>query len=174
MDIRADNKRGEELRCFELRIIQFCVNKKNKNMIEGVSERCILHIKESEGFRQTAYRCAAGVWTCGWGHTKGVTVRTRCSREMAEQWLTEDLRPIVAFLQAIPQIDTQGKMDATADFCFNVGIAAFKDSTLLKKIRAKAPKIEIMREFEKWVYAKGRKLEGLVKRRAWEANRFVS
>lgn len=137
------------------------------------SETLIAHIKASEGYRARAYKCAAGKWTCGWGHTKGVTARTTCDKAKAERWLREDLEPIVATLSAIRQIDTQGKADACADFCFNLGVQNFLSSTLLKKIRGGAPTAEIQAEFRRWVYAGGRRLEGLVKRREWEAVRFA-
>lgn len=137
------------------------------------STELISHIKASEGYRSRAYRCPAGVYTCGYGHTKGVTARTTCNKSTADRWLREDLAPCEAFCSAIPQIDTQGKFDACVDFCFNCGINAFRSSTLFKLIRSKAPADRVQSEFRKWVYAKGVQLPGLVKRRAWEASRYV-
>ena len=137
------------------------------------SDLLIGKIKEFEGFSNTAYRCAAGVWTCGFGTTKGITATTRCTRQEAERWLMEDLAPIEAYLNTIPEVDTQGRFDACADFCYNLGLGAFKDSTLLKKIKAGAPTAEIQAEFRRWVYAKGKKLKGLVRRREWEAGRWA-
>ena len=137
------------------------------------SDLLIGKIKEFEGFSNTAYRCAAGVWTCGFGTTKGITATTRCTRQEAERWLMEDLAPIEAYLNTIPEVDTQGRFDACADFCYNLGLGAFKDSTLLKKIKASAPTAEIQAEFRRWVYAKGKKLKGLVRRREWEAGRWA-
>ena len=137
------------------------------------SDLLIGKIKEFEGFSNTAYRCAAGVWTCGIGHVKGVTPTTRCTRQEAERWLRRDLAPIEAYLNTIPEVDTQGRFDACADFCYNLGLGAFKDSTLLKKIKAGAPTEEIQAEFKRWVYAKKKVLKGLVKRREWEARRWA-
>ena len=137
------------------------------------SELLIEKIKEFEGYSNTAYRCAAGVWTCGYGHTSGVTATTTCTRSEAERWLREDLAPIEAYLDSVPWIDTQGKFDACADFCYNLGLGAFKGSTLLKKIKAGAPTEEIQAEFRRWVYAGGKVLKGLVRRREWEARRWA-
>ena len=137
------------------------------------SDLLIGKIKEFEGFSNTAYRCAAGVWTCGFGATKGITATTRCTRQEAERWLQRDLAPIEAYLNTIPEVDTQGRFDSCADFCFNLGIGNFKSSTLLKKIKAGAPTAEIQAEFRRWVYAKGKKLKGLVRRREWEASRWA-
>lgn len=137
------------------------------------SDSLISFIKASEGYRSRAYRCPAGVYTCGYGHTKGVSARTTCNKSTADRWLREDISPCELFCSAIPQLDTQGKFDACVDFCFNLGINAFRGSTLFKLIRSKAPTDRIQSEFRKWVYAKGVQLPGLVKRRAWEASRFA-
>ena len=137
------------------------------------SDELINKIKEFEGFSNTAYSDAVGVYTCGWGHVKGVTATTRCTRSEAEQWLREDLAPIEAYLNTIPEVDTQGKYDALCSFIFNLGMGNFKSSTLLKKIKAGAPTEEIQAEFKRWVYAKKKVLKGLVKRREWEARRWA-
>ena len=137
------------------------------------SELLIVKIKEFEGYSSTAYRCAAGVWTCGFGATKGITATTRCTRQEAERWLRRDLAPIEAYLNTIPEVDTQGRFDSCADFCYNLGMGNFKSSTLLKKIKAGAPTAEIQAEFKRWVYAGGKVLKGLVRRREWEAGRWA-
>lgn len=131
-------------------------------------------LKQFEGFRAKAYRCPTGVWTCGYGHTKGVTARTVCDKTKALAWLRSDLEPIENFLSAIPEVcKTQGRFDACADFCFNLGINAFRGSTLLKRIQRKESVAAIQAEFLKWIYAGGRPLEGLKTRRRWEAQRWV-
>lgn len=137
------------------------------------SNLLIEKIKEFEGFSSTAYRCPAGVWTCGFGATKGITPTTRCTRAEAEQWLRRDLAPIEAYLNTIPEVDTQGEYDALCSFIFNLGIGNFKSSTLLRKIKEGAPTEEIQAQFHRWVYAGGKVLKGLVKRREWEAGRWA-
>ena len=139
-----------------------------------VSDDLIEKIKQFEGYRAKAYKCAAGRWTCGHGHTKGVTARTVCDKAKALAWLRSDLEPIERFLSAIPEVcKTQGRFDACADFCFNLGVNAFKGSTLLKQIQKKSSVSTIQAEFLKWVYAGGKPLEGLKNRRRWEAQRWV-
>lgn len=139
-----------------------------------VSDVLIDKLKQFEGYRAKAYRCPAGVWTCGYGHTKGVTVRTVCDKAKAEEWLHADLAPIEAFLSAVPEAcKSQGRFDACADFCFNLGMGAFRESTLFKQIQRKASMSVIQSEFLKWVYAGGRPVEGLKTRRRWEAGRFA-
>ena len=57
----------------------------------NISDILINKLKAFEGYRRKAYRCAAGVWTCGYGHTHGVTPRTTCTESLAEAWLRSDL-----------------------------------------------------------------------------------
>lgn len=139
-----------------------------------VSNELIDKIKQFEGYRSKAYRCSAGVLTCGYGHTEGVTARTTCNKTKAIAWLKSDLEPIENFLSAIPEVcKTQGRFDACADFCFNLGVNAFKGSTLLKQIQKKSSVSIIQAEFLKWIYASGKPLEGLKNRRRWEAQKWV-
>lgn len=138
------------------------------------SDVLIDKLKQFEGYRAKAYRCPAGVWTCGYGHTKGVTARTVCNKKKAEEWLRTDLAPIESFLSAVPEVTkTQGRFDACVDFCFNLGTGAFKGSTLFKRIQKKASVAAIQTEFLKWVCAGGKPMEGLKMRRRWEAQRFI-
>ena len=137
------------------------------------SDLLIKKITEFEGFSNTAYRCPAGKWTCGIGHTSGVTATTTCTRKEAEQWLKEDLAPVEAYVNTIEQVRTQGQYDALVDFAYNLGLGNLKSSTLLRKIKAGAPVAEIQEQFRRWVYAGGKKLKGLVRRREWEAQRWA-
>lgn len=148
-----------------LQVLKFKRNMKS-------SQKLLTQITLFEGYSEKAYKCSAGVWTCGYGHTRGVTKSTVCNRTQAKKWLEEDLRPCEDFCNTIKEIDTQGKFDSCVDFCFNLGVDAFKKSTLLKLIRKKEKNEVIKKEFEKWVYAKGQRLNGLVKRRKWESQRW--
>ena len=137
------------------------------------SDLLIKKITEFEGFSNTAYRCPAGKWTCGIGHTSGVTATTTCTRKEAEQWLKEDLAPVEAYVNTIEQVRTQGQYDALVDFAYNLGLGNLKSSTLLRKIKEGAPTGEIQAQFRRWVYAGGKVLKGLVRRREWEAQRWA-
>ena len=137
------------------------------------SDLLIGKIKEFEGFSSTAYTCPAGKATIGHGHTRGVKITDRCTRSEAERWLREDLAPVEAYVNKIGQVKTQGQFDALVDFAYNLGLGKLESSTLLRKIKAGAPVAEIQAQFRRWVYAKGKVLKGLVKRREWEARRFA-
>ena len=137
------------------------------------SETLINAIMAFEGCRLTSYKCPAGVWTIGIGHTHGVKPGQHITQAQADSLLRGDLLPCENYVNDLGVSKTQGQFDALVDFCFNLGTAALGSSTLLKKIRAGARTVEIQVEFRKWVHSKGNVLPGLVKRREWEAKRWA-
>ena len=136
------------------------------------SELLINKIIEFEGCKLTAYKCPAGVWTIGVGHTKGVKQGQTITKAQAISLLKGDLLPCENYVNNLGVCKTQGQFDALVDFAFNLGTAALGRSTLLKYIRAKKPEQYIREEFAKWVNSKGMRLKGLVIRRQWEADRY--
>lgn len=141
------------------------------------SKELIEAVKDFEGLRLDSYRCPSGIWTIGYGHTEGVTPKMSVNKLWAERALKEDLKKVEKQVQPLGiTFDHQGQYDAIVDFVFNLGITKLKQSTLLKYIRANASNDAICGEFEKWVYGivngKKQKLQGLVKRRAWESKRW--
>ncbi|GAA4258912.1 glycoside hydrolase family protein [Azospirillum formosense] len=133
-------------------------------------------VQHFEGLKLSAYRCPAGVWTIGYGHTKGVREGEVITAAVAERLLASDLAAAaadVAKLVTVPLTDAQ--RGALASFVFNLGAGAFKGSTLLRLLNQ--GDIEgAAGQFERWVYAtvKGKKvkLPGLVTRRAAEEALF--
>ena len=125
-----------------------------------------------EGFRLEAYKCPAGKWTIGIGHTRGVRQGQRINEAQAWQLLNDDLQECEQSVNQLQVCQTQGQFDALVDFTFNLGAAKLAKSTLLAKIRMGASEKEIRKEFSRWVYANKVKLAGLVKRRQWEADRY--
>ncbi len=138
------------------------------------SDKLIEAIKGFEGLRLTAYKCPGGEWTIGYGSTSGVHEGMTITEDEAEERLRQDLTTAEAYVNKKSIAKTQGEFDALVDFCYNLGTAALGRSTLLKKIRNGSPTYEILKEFRRWVYADGKKLEGLVRRREWECQRYVS
>lgn len=140
------------------------------------SNLLIQKLKEFEGLRLVAYKPtkAERWWTIGYGHCAGdVRAGMHITKEKAEELLRRDLFFVERFINGIPKVRTQGQFDALVSFTYNVGIGKLKSSTLLKKIMHDAPTEEIQREFMRWVYSCGKKLDGLVKRRRWEAERWA-
>ena len=131
-------------------------------------------LKSFEGCRLQAYQDAAKVWTIGYGHTKGVKKGDNITQVEAEAYLREDVEEVEGQILALNLNLTQPQFDALVSFVYNVGIGAFKKSTLLRFIREGRSENDIKKQFCSWVYSNGRTLPGLVKRREWEAIRFFS
>ena len=125
-----------------------------------------------EGLQLTAYRDAAGVPTIGYGHTKGVRMGDRISEDWARRLLRQDVAEVERQVRAMRVASTDGQLDALVSFAFNVGISRLRRSALLRVIREGGTKLQIQREFKRWVYAGGQRLRGLELRREWEARRF--
>jgi len=143
-------------------------------VVYSVSKVGIDLIKKHEGFRAAAYRCPAGVWTIGYGHTKDVEPGDLVDSFTADKFLEEDLEPIEAMLtKELPGL-SQPCVDALASFVFNVGPGAFLGSTLLQHLKQLKPLDKIKEEWLKWDKADGKVLPGLTKRREEEVNLFTS
>ena len=131
-------------------------------------------LMEFEGCQLEAYFDEAGVLTIGYGHTKDVREGDRISEYWARELLREDIEKAQAQVVKLGVCRTQGQLDALTSFVFNLGIGRLRKSTLLRVIKRQGSDEEIRREFMRWVYAGGKKMPGLERRRSWEAERFLS
>ena len=138
------------------------------------SKQLLAKLKEFEGFRAVAYRDAAGVWTIGYGHTRKVRRGDKISEYYATEYLCLDIMEAERQVLKLGVCKTQGQLDALTSFVFNLGIARLRKSTLLKCIASGLPEAAIRKEWMRWVYAGGRVLKGLEKRRQWETDRFFT
>lgn len=140
-----------------------------------ISQRGIDLIKHFEGLRLKAYKDSVGVPTIGYGHTDGVKMGQEITEAQAEQLLKDDLARFEVGVQEVvrPLTLTQGQFDALVSFAFNLGLGSLRSSTLLKKLKA-GDVSGASFELQRWVYAGGQKLPGLVKRREAERALFVS
>ena len=130
-------------------------------------------IKTYEGCRLTAYKCPAGVWTIGYGHTAGVKQGDTITPLQANTLLTVDLQKFEnAVNKAVKKPITQNEFDALVSFAFNVGIGNFEKSTLLRLVNLGQFELAA-KQFEKWIYAGGKPLTGLKKRRLAEKTLFL-
>lgn len=130
-------------------------------------------VKKYEGCRLKAYKCPAGVWTIGYGHTGPDVFEGRIwTQAQADAALDKDMQQAMDGIRRAVKVSlTDKQMAALVSFVFNLGIGAFRSSTLLKRINAH-DLAGALREFSKWTYAGGKHLEGLAKRRAAEAALF--
>lgn len=138
-------------------------------------------IKSFEGYHRAlsdgrcmAYRCPAGVWTCGWGATEGVREGMIWTREEAEVRLRAELAKFEAGVVRLTTVPlNQNQFDALVSFTYNVGLGAFERSTLRKKLNAGDYR-GAASAFKLWNKGGGRVLPGLVNRRAREATLFLT
>ncbi|MCE5309643.1 MAG: lysozyme [Acidobacteriales bacterium] len=85
------------------------------------SPACLSLIRRYESLRLKAYLCPAGVWTCGWGHTRGVKPGDTCTPEQAEAWLLEDTGREAEILSRIVKVPlAQGQIDSLVSLAFNM------------------------------------------------------
>jgi lysozyme len=134
-----------------------------------ISEQGLALIRKFEGLSLSAYQCPAGIWTIGYGHTSHVKEGQVITLEQAEEWLKDDVAFAEKAIHAsvIGQL-TQGQFDALVSFVFNVGSGAFQRSTLLKKIN-RGEMDHIPAQLMRWIHADGKPLQGLIRRRRFEA-----
>lgn len=143
-----------------------------------------------EGSKSRAYKCSAGYWTIGVGHkitAKDSNLESIIGREATYNILNEELDEqeisallaldIQDFVRSIVQVVgtklKPNEFDAVASLAFNIGVNAFKRSTLARKINIKADPESIALEFIKWSYVGKNINRGLLKRRYVEAAVFL-
>ena len=132
-------------------------------------------IKHFEGFRSTVYRCAAGVPTLGFGSTHGITMDSPPITE--EEGIELLMLDIAKFERAVESLITaplnQNQFDALVSFSFNLGSGSLQNSTLRRRVN-RSEYERAAEEFPRWVFAGGRKLKGLVRRRYAERELFLT
>ena len=125
-------------------------------------------IKKYEGCRLTAYKCPAGVYTIGYGHTKNVKKSDKITLEKAEEYLQADL---VRFMKNVDKYDklyhfTNNEYCALLSFAFNLGSI---DQLTAYGTRSKKT---IASKMLLYVNCNGKPLRGLINRRRDEFNLF--
>ena len=132
-----------------------------------------------EGWSSEVYLCPAKIPTRGYGfirdmHGNRLTVDSGSITEAeGKEQLTHEL---IAFEDSVERLVNkvplqQCQFDSLVSFTFNLGSGALQSSTLRRKLN-RGNYDGAQREFRKWVYAGGRRLRGLVLRRAAEAELF--
>lgn len=146
-------------------------------MARTVNRETIEHVKRWEGLKLTAYPDPGSrdgtPYTVGYGHTsdghlkvyRGLTITPK----QAEDALEFDLNETAAKVDELVKVElSDNQFGALVSFAFNVGLGAFGKSTLLKKLN-KGDYAAVPGELAKWVNNDGKKMQGLVNRRAAEA-----
>lgn len=131
-------------------------------------------IKSFEGFEPEAYLCPAGIWTIGYGHTGNVEEGQTITEEEAEELLRQDVTFAEDAVTDYVEGDlTQGQFDALVCFVFNIGVGAFRESTLLRLLN-QGDSEGAAEQFLRWNKAGGKVLAGLTRRREAERELFLS
>ena len=129
-----------------------------------------------EGYRLDAYDDGVGVWTIGYGHTKGIHQGMTITQAQAEQFLQEDLELFESYVEdAVQVIVNDDQFAALVCFCFNVGPGSegFGGSTLLRKLNA-GDYQGAAEQFPRWNKGGGEPMLGLTRRRLAEQALFFS
>lgn len=137
------------------------------------SQKGVSLIKSFEGLRLKSYQDSVGVWTIGYGTTRGIGPNMTITNEQAERMLMNDLtrfEPELDRLVTVPL--SQSQWDALMSFTYNLGAANLGSSTLLKLLNAK-DYAGAAAQFPRWNKAGGQVLAGLTKRRAAEQQMFL-
>jgi lysozyme len=137
-----------------------------------ISQNGIDFIKQQEGLSLTAYRDSAG-WSIGYGHF-GAKQGDKITKAQAETYLKQDLKTAVDTVNSVVKVAlTQSQFNAICSFIYNVGVTAFKTSTLLKVLNTGDITLAA-KEFSKWIHDNVGVNTVLVKRRNAEASLFLS
>ena len=138
-----------------------------------ISNKGISLLKEFEGFRSHAYEDAVGVWTIGYGHTKGVKPNDIISAAQGDKMLSDELTEYENYVSALVTVPLhQHQFDALVSWTYNLGPTNLKNSTLLKKLN-EGKYDEVPDQIRRWNRAGGKELEGLTRRREAEALLFA-
>ena len=136
-----------------------------------ISAAGIALIKRFEGCRLTAYKCSAGVWTIGYGHTSGVHSGQVITQAQADALLRQDLEKFERYVNSTAYVPITAQLNdnqfaALVSFAFNCGQGK------LKRLCAGRNTAQIAAAMPQYCKAAGRKLPGLVQRRAAEVALF--
>jgi lysozyme len=144
----------------------------------SISIQCLNLVKHFEGLYLSAYKCPAGIWTIGYGHTGiehndgSVCAGRMVTRDQADELLSIDLGKCVAGVRRLVRVPlSQGQVDALVSFAFNAGLGNLERSTLLRKLNG-GDDYGAAGEFPRWCRAGTEVLPGLVRRRKSEQRLF--
>jgi len=148
-----------------------------KSTKDNATEIAIHLAKTFEGLSLTPYIDPVGVPTIGYGTvykpdgTKVTMDHPPITKEMAEDWLEYTMLNtyMIGVVKASGHLVFMPRiLGAMSDFAYNLGVPRYRASTLRRKINAQEWD-EAADELMKWVNGGGRRLQGLVRRRAAES-----
>lgn len=141
-----------------------------------LNQKTIDHIKASEGLRLEAYPDPGSKdgkpVTIGYGTTridgKPIKLGTKITKAQAEQYLRADLEKFADGVAALIKVKLNAnQFGALVSFAYNVGLEAFKNSTLLRLLNAGDYK-SVPDQLRRWNKNDGKVMKGLTNRREAE------
>jgi lysozyme len=130
-------------------------------------------VKDAEGLKLKAYKCPAGVWTIGYGHTGNVKPDAKITEHQADAILSVDLDHAEKCVDKLCPDVNQNEFDALVSLAFNIGTGSFARSQVLWFVKSGA-KDKAADAFLQWTHGGGKELPGLVKRRNAERQLFLT
>ncbi len=132
-------------------------------------------ITKLEGKRATAYRDSAGLLTIGVGHLirpdEPELRNAHLTDEQIDELLAADLVTAEEGVKRLfPNVKRQNQFDALVSFVFNLGESGVRNGTLDDLINKGATAEAISAKWMEYTYAGGRKVPGLITRRATEVH----
>ena len=113
-------------------------------------------------------------WTIGYGHTRGVQKGDIITKEQAIKYLAADVKDAEFAVRKYVKVQlNDNQYGALVSLVFNIGAGAFARSTLLKRINAGRLE-DVPQQFMLWVNNDGKRMRGLVRRRAAEVELWSS
>jgi lysozyme len=146
------------------------------NIAERALPIAIDIIKRFEGCKLHAYRCPAGIWTCGWGETEGITPGTVWTQEHADAILGLRVRQfmmaVLRWCPALARLNPE-KLAACTSLAYNIGVGAFRVSSVCR-LTGRGEYGRAANSFLLWNKGGGRVLLGLTRRRQAERNLYLA
>jgi lysozyme len=138
-------------------------------MTRRIADEALALIKRWEGLKLHSYKCEAGVWTVGYGHTATAQPDMVINEAQANLLLKKDLAQFEAAVERLVKVPlSDGQFGALVSWCFNVGESAASRSSLIRKLN-KGDYDSVPGELARWNKVGNRILPGLSNRRAAEA-----
>lgn len=158
-----------------------------KKLLDATLQKAYNLIKQLEGrdgyLGNGNYKAVGditGVATIGYGSTiypsgQRVKLGDTCTEAQALNYMQTEAKNYYQQIQGATKVKlTAGQAAALTSFAYNVGITGLLGSTLWKKLQAGEDKNTVAAQFDAWVYAGGKVVQGLANRRQEEKKVFLS
>ena len=146
-----------------------------------LDNRGYMMICEFEGFSAKPYLCPAKLATIGYGNTfyrdgRKVTMVDKEITKVEAFDMFKDIADKFAkkVSACVKTPINQNQFNSLVSFAYNVGVANFMNSTLLKRVNANHNDPDIRTQFLRWDKVGTKKLSGLTKRRIYEADNYFA